>query len=637
MGVRVSSPVLRFRDCQLDPAQFELRRGGHRIRLERKPLEMLIFLAEKQGQLVSREEIIERIWGRGVFFDAERGVNNAIRKIRSALHDNPENPAFLETVVGKGYRFVASVEIVTPAAAPIMAPESSGSLAANSTKHEPSSWRPALLAGIAVLALLVYLGTSFVRKHSLPRSDLTGVQSLAVLPLENLSGDPAQDYFADGMTDALITDLAKLGNLRVISRTSTMRYRGQRKPLPEIARELSVDAVIEGTVVRAGNKVRITAQLIQAKDDVHLWADSFESSSDDVISLQDEVARAIAGRVQGRLSSSPAATAGSRRRVRPDAYEAYLRGRYLFDRREERASRKSVDYFRQAISADPSFPPAYAGLAEALPASNWFSHQPPIGVMEEAKAAARQALKLDDSLGEAHTALGSLLSLYDWNWSAAEKELKRGLALNPNNSLAHERYAMWLQSQGRVDEAVREAQQAQALDPVSFFMNREVAVAFYFARRYDDALQQLQRAQELGPPNSAVVTLWVRQSYENLGRRDDAIDVALREAIDGQTTSPTIAGEAALLKKAYATGGWSGYWTKWIELHSSGPQPTTQPYFLALAEARLGHADKVWAWMQKSADQREVWVTWIKVDPLLDNARSSPEYPKLLRRLHLAQ
>lgn len=404
-----------------------------------------------------------------------------------------------------------------------------------------------------------------------------------------------------------------------------MQYKGVRKPLREIARALGVDAVVEGSVVRSGSKVRITAQLIYVPHDRHLWAESFEGPADDVLFVQDEAARAIANHIQGKLRSEAEQTSVVRKPLHPEAYEAYLRGLYFFDKREAEASEKSTDYFRKAIAADPDFAPAHAGLAEVLPALNWFHGKPPIEAMPEAKGAAQRALKLDDKLAEAHTALGALLSLYDWNWREAEKELKRALELNPNNSLAHERYMMWLLSVGRLSEAVVEAKRAQQLDPLSFFMNREVGHSLYIARRYDEALEQLRKAEELKPSREH----WISSVLEQQGKREEAIHAILKSMVG------ILPEDVSSLRQAYATGGWNGYWTRWIQLYSSGRQDFATPYFVAAAEARLGHADKAWGWMEKSADQREVWVTWIKVDPVFDAVRSHPGYERLLRRINL--
>lgn len=483
----------------------------------------------------------------------------------------------------------------------------------------------------AGLIILIAPNPGNFRERARGSPAMPTIRSLAVLPLENLSGDPSQEYFVDGMTDALITDLAQISNLKVISRTSVMQYKGARKSLPEVARALGVDAVVEGSVVRSGPKVRITAQLIYAPNDQHIWAENFEASANDVLTVQDDVARAITLQIQGKLGSPHHPTTVALGAIRPEAYEDYVRGLYFFDKREPEASQKSVDYFRKAIAAESGFALAQAGLAEALPAMYWFNKKPPVNAMPEAKAAAKRALELDDNSAEAHTANGGLLSLYDWKWSEAEKELKRALELNPNNSLAHERYMMLLLSLGRIPEAVTEATRAQQLDPLSFFMNRELAHGLYVARRYDEALAQLHRSEELEPGSNDVVLNWIRWIDEVHGKQKEAVELELSELEHGATPKP----EIGALREAYATRGWSGYWTEWLQFHS--PDTGTDCYDMALAEARLGHASRVWEWMEKSADRREVWVTWIKVDPLLDRMRSHPGYRRLLERIHLAE
>jgi TolB-like protein/DNA-binding winged helix-turn-helix (wHTH) protein/Tfp pilus assembly protein PilF len=624
----MTSAKIRFRDYELDPDGFELRRAGHRIRLERKPLELLILLAEKQGQLVGREEIIEKIWGKNFFFDTENGINNAIRKVRSALNDDADQPRFVETAVGKGYKFISPVE---------RGPEPSGSStpepAFPGKETQQSRWRLTWIPALGVAALITgafVFNVAGIRSSILARG-APPIHSIAVLPLENLSGDPNQEYFVDSMTDILITDLAKMRDAKVISRTSAMQYKGTRRPLPEIARALGVDAVVEGSVVRSGSRVRITAQLIHAASDRHLWAESFEGAANDILSIQDEVARAIADRVQGQLGLHPRQPLTTGKPIDADTYELYLRGLYFFDKRNSEASKKSVEYFRKAIAAAPEFAPAYAGLAEALPAMHWFNGKPPVDAMPEAKAAAKRALELDNQLGRAHTALGSLLSLYDWNWGEAEKQLKQGLDLNPSDSLAHERYAMYLQSVGRLGEALVEAQRAQELDPLSFFMNRELARSFYLAGKYDEAMKQLRRSEELEPQSKDVVHNWIAWIYELQGKQKEAVELNLSEMADEGIPQA----EINSLRKAYTKGGWEGYWTKWLQLQfaHSGHRAS---YDMALAEARLGHADKAWEWMEKAADQRNVFVTWMKVDPLFDRVRSHPGYKQLLQRINLA-
>lgn len=625
----VKTSKLRFGDFELDTGELTLSQSGRRIRLERKPLELLILLAERPGQLTGREEIIDALWGKDVFFDAENGLNNAVRKIRVALQDAADSPLFLETVVGRGYRFIAPVEVMprtdatTAEAMPVTeAPSERGTHA----RKRQRTW--AVVVAVCVVAASLLAGFH----HWMASRDEPRIRSLAVLPLNNLSGSADQEYFVDGMTDALITDLAQIANLKVISRTSSMQYKGTHQPLGEIARALNVDGVIEGSAVRSGDNVRITAQLIYARKDEHLWAESFEGKADDIVALQDRIAHAIAERVEAKLGNGVQPRRAEPRTLNASAYQAYLRGRYFFDKREPESATKSVEYFRQAIAEDPNFAPAYAGLAEALPARNWLANRDPVEVMSEAEQAARKALALDDSLGEAHTALGGLLGLFDWNWAAAEKELRRGIELSPSNSLAHERYAMWLQSVGRPEEAVEESRRALELDPVSFFMNRELGRSLYLARRYDEALEQLRKSAEM-QPDSDVVWNFVSDIYEKQSKPGEVV----RLTAEGKTNRDLSADARAALQSAYRKDGWEGYWEQWLQLHPEGNKSEQEPYGMAQAEARLGHAERAWAWMEKSADKREVWVTWVMVDPVFDGIRSANGYHQLLRRIQLSR
>ncbi len=633
---RPAAQLWRFGPFEFDERTGELRRGGLRIKLQEQPARVLALLLLNKDDLVTREQLRGHLWPHDTFVDFEHSLNTAIKKLREALEDSAERPNYIETLPRKGYRFIGAVSFgpasgqAQPAArAGATAAESRPSNSATPVQERPHRYRS--LGVVAVLLILALSGLGVWKVGSLGGSKRGEIHSIAVLPLENLSGDPSQEYFADGMTDELITDMAQVSSLRVISRTTALQYKGTHKTLPQIAHELNVDGIVEGSVVVRGDRVRITAQLIYAASDRHLWAQHYEDELGDVLLLQNRVAGDITRAVNARLTLPQPGTISKARAVQPAAYDAYLRGRYFFDKRKSEALKKSVEYFRQAIAADPEFAPAYAGLAESLPALNWFTGKPPVDAMPEAMAAARRALELDETLGEAHTALGDLLCLYDWNWSEAEKELKRGLELSPSNSLAHERYALYLQATGRLSEALLEAQRAQELDPLSFFMNREVGRSLYLARRYDDAIRHLKKSEEL-EPNSGVVWNWISMCYEAQGKQKETIEyLELQGMAEG--ASPQ---EINSIRQAYLTGGWTRYWTIWLQHRLAGKHANVEPYFTAVAEARLGHMDKAWEWMKKSADQREVWVIWIKVDPQLDTMRSDPRYKQLLARMNLS-
>ncbi len=366
----------QFEGFELDLKRFELRRNGQVLKLERIPMELLILLLGQNGDLVSREEIVEKLWGKNVFIEAEHSVNTAVRKIRQALEDDPDNPRFVKTVVGKGYRFSAAVKTCEPEPVPAARePTGAPATAKSEGTANPRLWLwataivVALLIGIVILANLGGL-----RDRLLGRAATGQISSLAVIPLESLSGDKSQEFFADGMTDELITDLAQNVNLRVISRTSVMRYKGTRKPLPEIAKELGVDAIVEGTIERAGDRIRIRAQLIRASDDRHLWADTFERELPDILGLESEVASSIARQVQTKVASGHPPV---NRKIQPAAYEAYLKGRYAWNKRGEAALFEGIEFFKQAIALEPDYGEAYSGLADSYTTLGYLSYIAP--------------------------------------------------------------------------------------------------------------------------------------------------------------------------------------------------------------------------------------------------------------------
>src|SRR5437016_2023907 len=415
------SAKLRFRDYQLDPDEFELSRAGHRLRLERKPMELLILLAENQGQLVKREKIIEKIWGKDLFFDTENGINNAIRKIRSALNDNAEHPLFVETALGKGYRFIAPVE-------PVLEPHSSPAQAPGGTRRWPVSvWRLKWIPGLLAITLIIAfaLDIAGIRRRVFALS-VPPIHSIVVLPFENLSGDPSQEYFADGITDALITQLAKLPGLRVISRTSIMQYKNSRRPLPDIARALSVDAVVEGSVSRSSNRVRVTAQLVDARADRHLWAEEYDRDLRDILTLQSELARDISEQVRANISSGQLRVGA----VEPAAYESYLRGRSFWNQRTPAGLNQAIGHFQRSIELDPGYAEAYSGLADAYAALGYTSFSSPRDAFPRAQELANKALGIDPSLAEARASLAYARLYYDWDWEGAEQEFQRAIAVN---------------------------------------------------------------------------------------------------------------------------------------------------------------------------------------------------------------
>ncbi|HEY3203865.1 MAG TPA: protein kinase, partial [Thermoanaerobaculia bacterium] len=490
--------------------------------------------------------------------------------------------------------------------------------------------RPLRLIGVgaALVALIAFvlLSVHEVRRRSIPNA--TGaIQSLAVLPLENLSRDPEQEYFADGMTEELIATVSQISALRVISRTSVMQYKAARKPLPEIARALNVDAVVEGSVLLSGNRVRVTAQLIQARGDRHLWAKSYERDLREVLSLQGEVARAIAQEIQAKLTPQEQASLSATRPVDSEAHEAYLKGRYSLNKSTEESIRKAIEYFNQAIAKDPGSGRAYAGLADSYSALRSV-YAAPREVMPKAKAAAIKAVELDEKLPEAHVSLANVKFFYDFDWPGAEKEFQRALELNPNSADAHEAYATYLAAMERHAEAATHIERAERLDPLSLLVLTDAAWVFYCAREYDQAIEASRKAVDLDQRFWPAYT-YLGLAYEKKGRFAEAI-AALEKARE-LDDNPTI---LEMLGGAYAASGRRDDARKVLgELTERSKKGYVCPYEVATVYVGLGEKDSALRWLEKAEEDRADCVPWMRPDPKLDPLRSDPRFRELLRRV----
>jgi TolB-like protein/DNA-binding winged helix-turn-helix (wHTH) protein/Tfp pilus assembly protein PilF len=624
----MTSAKLRFRDYELDPDGFELCHAGHRIRLERKPMELLILLAQKRGHLVGREEIIEEIWGKDFFFDAENGINNAVRKIRSALNDDAERPRFVETAVGKGYRFIAPVE-------PVLEPGGSATPEPDALFQEPQwfRWRRVWIPAVAAAALFA---GALVFDAAGIRNRIFGlgppIHSIAVLPLENLSGDPTQDYFADGITDELITTLAKINSVDVISRTSVMRYKGVHKPLPQIARELGADGVVEGTVTHSGDRVRINAQLIYAPADRHLWAERYERNSGDILLLENDLARAIAEQIRGRLTPEEQRRFTARP-IDPAAHEAYLQGLYLWNKRTEPALRQSARYFQQAIGKVPLDAKAYAGLANAyIVLGSWsVEAMSPREALEKARTSAEKALQLDARLAEGHTALAAIKHIYEWDWEGAGTEFRRAIELNPSYAPAHQWYAQYLCELGRFEECIPEATRAHALDPAYLIAGADVGIRLYWARRYREAIAPIQKILEFDP-DFGIAHRFLGQVYEENHMYKEAV-AELRKAVELSRDGPI---DLAALGHAYAVAGRQTAALNILkELKQLEKRRYVSNYDIALVHVGLGQRDRALESLDRAYQERSSWMVHLKVDPRLDPLRSDPRFQNLLRRVGL--
>jgi TolB-like protein/DNA-binding winged helix-turn-helix (wHTH) protein/Flp pilus assembly protein TadD len=641
MATPTPSERVCFDVFEADLRSGELRKQGIKIKLHRQPFQVLTMLLEHPGEVVTREELKSKLWPLDTFVDFDVGLNSAVKKLRDALGDSAEIPRYVETLPRRGYRFIGSLsdtasgaklpsvlpEPVVEEQSPAVSEAVVTGLPTVSGAHSPwMLWATAaVLAGL--LVSLAVLDAGGWREKLLARTTPIHIRSIAVLPLENLSGDPEQEYFADGMTEAVTTDLGRiggLGQLRVISRTSAMHYKDRKKTVPEIARELNVDAVVEGAVLRSGNRVRITAQLIQAVPEKHLWAETYERDLQDILALQSDVARAIAAQVQVTLTPQQQARLGSAHSINPDVHRAILKAKFFFNnQRSSEGARKAVEYSLEATRLDPNSASAFTTLAESYDAQFSIGEATYQEALPQARAAGERAVALDPDLGEAHSALGDVLSDM-WDWQGAEREVKRALELNPSDAHAHGTYAWYLVCMGRTDEAVAEAKQSRELDPLSLLSNRGVGMALYFARRYDEALVELQQTAEMFP-NSPLLFNWLSRVYLAKENNEKAVEMALRNwAIVG--VSPE---KLAALRRAFEKSGMRAYWEEVLKL----ARAEHRVHWGTHASIALGKYDEAFEWLEKSYQEHGLGA--VKVDPTFDSIRSDPRFQDLLRRIGL--
>jgi TolB-like protein/DNA-binding winged helix-turn-helix (wHTH) protein/Tfp pilus assembly protein PilF len=626
---------LKFGVFEADLRAGELTKQGKRLSLQEQPFRLLALLLEKPGELVTREQLQQRLWPQTTV-DFNHGLNKAISKVREALGDSAENPRFIETVARRGYRFLADVVVVhreQPAtvARDLVEPVDSGLprlVDAGTSPRRPPHRLAWGLFGF-VLALVPAISLSWIfypRRHSLPT-----VHSLAVLPLENLSSDASQDYFVDGMTDELITHLGQISTLRVISRTSAMTYKTVRKPLAEIARELNVDAVVEGSVLLSGERVRITAELIEVPAGRHMWAQSYEGDIHDTLALQNRVASAVAEQIQATLNPQEQAALAKSKVVNPEAYEAYLKGRYFLNKRADDGLKKAIAYFNHAIETDPTYAEAYSGLADAYALSgDWkYGVLSPADAFPKARAAGTKALALDDNLGEAHASLAFALDLYGWDWEAAETEYKRAIKLRPGYATVHQWYSWHLIMMGRNSEAISELRKAESLDPLSLIISADMADALCVARLYDEAVQQSRKTLELDP-NFAVGHYELGQALEQKHMHDEAI-AEFKRAIELSGHSGAFDSN---LGYVYAVSGRKEEAIKIVEdLEARHDENPSNGADIALIYVGLGDYDQAMAWLNNAYEAR--FKASILLRPLFDPLRSDARFKDLKRRIGL--
>ena len=641
--------LLEFDEFSLDCDRYELLRSGRPVRLEKIPMELLILLVTKDGRLVTRQEIIEHVWGKEVFVDTEHGINTAIRKIRNVLRDDPGQPRFVQTVSRKGYRFVAPINVI---------PQEGGNgnhgatdlLPPNTTQTQTDLLVPislpqshhrvigllrkaamVLVGAIGVAAILVGLNVRGLRQRLFahtPRQGGPQIRSLAVLPIENLSGDLSQDFLADGMTEELITELGKSSALRVISRTSVMQYRGTKKPVQEIAHELNVDAVLEGTALRSGNHLRITANLVQSSPETHLWAETYDSENGDILSVQQRVADSVAREIRVALSPRDTTTLGDGRSVNPEAQDQYFRGLYALRSAGGGSTQTAVDYLQRAIKKDPNFARAYGVLAMAY--AVWYpGDRGPRENMPRAREAALKAVALDNSLAAGHMALAYIDLNYDWNFAEAERESKRALELDPNLAIVRNYYARELVISGRTDEALAQVRRALELQPYAGL--DYPAWVFYLAHRYNDALELAQKMVAIDPNFS-----WGRwalaANYEQLGKEKEAAEEYLQFEILSGSSPQRIKRLREGLARSSAKGFWQASLEDYLRTAKSSYVP---PVLVAGVYMRLGDKARALQWLEKGYQERDDLMIDLNVDPVFDAFRSEPRFQDLVRRVGL--
>jgi TolB-like protein/DNA-binding winged helix-turn-helix (wHTH) protein/Tfp pilus assembly protein PilF len=676
-GVMTSQPngleqSTRFgEDFELDLRPRRLRRGNHVLKLERIPLEILILLMEHRGEIVSHEKIVERVWGNDVFLDTDNSIRGAIRKVRQALKDDPETPRFIQTVTGRGYRFIAPIispeenpskELPKPntpvvptgtqtlLSEPDSSPQVGGldlmdreqALTAGEVPRTetvsgevPRSARRWLFVGItslAVVSLLLLLASWGWRSSRAPAAPQRKTV-LAVLPFDNLSRDPDQEFFSEGLTEEMIAQVGKLNRnrLKVVPRRSVAKYKGSTLSAREIGKELNADYLVQGSVRRSSDRVRITVQLIQARDQTDVWTESYDRELKDVLAVQDSIVQTIASEIHIALTQEQKNRLAVPRRITPQAYEAYLKGRYYWNKRTGESMQKAEQYFEQAIESDPTYAAAYSGLADCNSGLTWHGFKSPAEALPKAYAAARKAIELDPESAEAHASLG-LAMTHSWDWTGAEAEFRRALELDPQYANAHHWYGDYLSIRGRHGEALAEGKDALELDPLNLMISTWMGLRYYMARDYSRAIDQNRNSVELDP-NFAAAHLLLGEDYRGAGMHREAVN-ELRKAANLSGDSPLYTAQVAV---ALAVAGRNSEALRMAhELETDSRKRYVSPYGLAQIYAASKNNKDTFKWLQAAYEDHAVWMGYLAVDPIFDRYRSDERFKDLLRRVGLS-
>jgi TolB-like protein/DNA-binding winged helix-turn-helix (wHTH) protein/tetratricopeptide (TPR) repeat protein len=611
--------IFQFGVFQLDLNARELHKAGVKVKLQGQPFRVLAVLVEHAGQVVTRNELRQKVWPGNVYVDFDQGLNNAIKKVREALGDSADSPRLIETVARHGYRFISPVSAVpTPPPQPRFPPGS-------------RAFRNAIAVGLTavLLAAFAYWVWQQSAKRAAPSSDRV---TLAVLPFDNLSGDADQDFFSDGLTEEMIAQLGNLNpdRLTVIARGSVAKYKRSVLSVSQIGRELHADYIVEGSVRRVPDRVRITVHLIQVSDQTDRWAESYDRDVKDILALQDSVASTIASQINITLVPAEASRLATARNVDPAAYEAYLKGRYYWNKRTAEAMQKAEVYFQQAIDKDPSYGVAYSGLADCNSGLSWHGFASPSETLPRAHAAALKAIEIDPQSAEAHASLGLVLD-HEWDWNGAETEFKRALQLDPRYANAHHWYGDYLSIQGRHDEALIEARKASDLDPLNLMIGTWLGLRYYFARNYESAIEQGRNTVDLDP-NFAASHLLLGVAYVQKGLREKGL-AELQSATSLSGNNPLYLAQVAV---AYAAMGRTSEALQIVEqLQTISASRYVSPYGVAQIYAVLNDKEQTFKWLQASYEGRAVWMSYLAVDPVFDGYRSDQRFQDLLRRVRL--
>ena len=605
--------VFRFGTFQAAADSGELHRAGTRVRIQPQPFAVLLMLLERPGEVVTREELRQGLWPDATHGDFDQGLNIAVKKLRETLSDSAESPRFIETLPRRGYRFLATVTHVSP--------NGSGAVpTAETARHSHTiRWLVA-----AILLVLIAAGVGYrLRSRS---NTQQGLGTLAVLPFDNLSGDPQQDFFVAGITDEIITDVAKISKLDVISRTSVIRFKENQRPLKEVAAELGADYIVEGTVKRDGTRVRVTVQFIDAKQDRHLWVEQYDRDLNEVLGMQTEIAYTIARQVETQIQIK----AGPTESIRPEAYEAYLRGRSAWNKRDEAGLLESIAQYRNAIQIDPNFARAFAGLADSYTTLGYLSDLAPQASFPLARVAAEKAIQIDDSDAEAHASLAYVKFYYDWDWNGSEKDFRRAIELSPSYATGHHWYSVYLTAMGRFAEARVEIEQARRLDPLSLAIQTDIGFEAFYSSEYERAERQLKSVLEMDP-HFALARLWLGRTYQATGRFEEAL-VEYRDAETGLKKWPVA---SAALGNAYGKAGYPAKAEQISrELKELSKEQYVTAYGLAVVAAGLDERDPAIALLEQAFREKTHWLVWLRLDQRWYKVRDDARFRQMIQRMN---